>query len=190
MLRAGRGPEVVGVVDDAPSVDNLARLAARDTRYLGTVNDWIAADSDKSFVLAIGSPDIRHRLAEQLESAGMRAFTAIHPSATIGRNSRIAEGTVVSARAVISTNVQLGRHVHINPGAIIGHDVIAHDFVSVNPGATISGAVELHSFSLVGAAATVLQGIEVGEHVVLGAGTVLTTNCPDHVVVKGVPGRW
>lgn len=190
MQRAGAALEIHGVVDDAPAQIYLERLSARGVKYLGTLDDWLGLSEDCKFVLAIGSPQVRRMLVEKLESAGLRAFTAIHPSATIGSQPVMGEGGVICAQAAISTNVRLGRHVHVNPNATIGHDSELADFVSVNPGAVVSGEVRIAEGVLVGAGAIVLQQLTIGERAVIGAAALATKDVPNDVVVKGVPGRW
>lgn len=191
MVAAGADLTVLGVVDDAITEVNRARLAARGVPFLGTRADWLATDPGPvGYVLGIGSPGVRRRLVAELEAAGLRALTAIHPSATFGAQVVLGEGVVVCAGAAVSNNVRLGRHVHVNPNATIGHDADLRDFVSINPAAVISGEVVVGPATLVGAAATVLQGLTVGERTVIGAGAVVTKSVPSDVVVVGVPGRW
>lgn len=191
MVSAGVPIEVAGVLDDSPSETNLARLADRDVSYLGTIDDWLAGgDLNVRFVLGIGNPGIRRLLVERLVAAGMRPFTAVHPSATFGARTQVGEGAVVCAGVVISNNVRLGRHVHVNPNATIGHDAVLHEFVSINPAAVVSGEVRIGAGTLVGSAATILQNLTVGERTLIGAGAVVTRSVPSDVVVKGVPGRW
>lgn len=191
MIAAGADVEILGVVDDALSDANRARLAARGVAYLGTRDAFLATNPGKvSYVLGIGSPGVRRQLVAELDAGGLRPFTAVHPSATFGATTTLAEGVVVCAGAAISNNVRLGRHVHVNPNATIGHDADLRAFVSINPAAVISGEVVVGEETLVGAAATVLQGLTVGERTVIGAGSVVTKNVPDDVVVIGVPGVW
>lgn len=191
-MREGGAPiEVAGVVDDAPSDLNLTRLEERGVRYLGTREDWLSESGPGGlFVLGIGDPEVRRRIAAELEQAGCVPFRAIHPSAVIGTNSVVDQSAVVCARAVISTNVRLGRYVHVNPNATIGHDAILDDFVSINPGAVISGEVHIHSGVLVGAGAVVLQQLTVDEDTIVGAAALVTKSVPEGRTVKGVPGRW
>lgn len=188
--------EVVGVVDDAPSPENLARLERRGVPWLGGLGEWLAALGEEaeaswpSYVVGIGSPVVRSRVVAALSERGLRAASVVHPRAIIGTNVRLGEGAVICAGAILSTEVVLGRHCHINPGAVIGHDTELGDFVSVNPNATVSGDCVIREQTLIGAGAVVLQGLAVGARVTVGAASCVTRKVPDGVVVKGVPGRW
>jgi len=182
--------EVLGVLDDGPSEDNLARLAGRDVPYLGGIDDFLAGHEPIAYLLAIGAPKVRERLVARFDDAGWRAASVVHPSASVGTMTVWADGVVVCGGAQVSTNVRLGRHVHVNPNATIGHDSILESFVSVNPAATISGDVHVRPRTLIGAGAIVLQGLSIGADTTVGAGAVVTRTVPDGVVVKGVPGVW
>lgn len=191
MQTAGAEFEIEGVVDDAPSDINLERLEQRGIRYLGKREDWVGmADSAEFFVLGIGAPTIRRKVASELEALGKVPFQTIHPTAIIGSNPEIAQSAVVCARAVISTNVSLGDYVHVNPSATLGHDARIEPFSSINPAAIISGEVLVEEEVLIGAGATVLQQLTVGKKTVVGAGAVVTKDVPAEQVVVGVPGRW
>lgn len=182
--------EVLGVLDDAPSKENLARLAHRNISYLGGVDAFLAHHDPILYLLAIGSMNVRERLVNRFDAAGWHAASVVHPSATLGTMTSWAEGLVVCGGAQVSTNVRLERHVHVNPNATIGHDTILESFVSINPAATISGDVHVGARTLIGAGAIVLQGLSIGADTTVGAGAVVTRSVPDGVVVKGVPGVW
>jgi sugar O-acyltransferase (sialic acid O-acetyltransferase NeuD family) len=182
--------KVLGVLDDGPSEDNLARLVLRSVPYLGGIDAFVGGHEPIAYLLAIGAPVVRERLVAQFDAAGWRAASVVHPSATVGSMTAWAEGLVVCGGARVSTNVRLGRHVHINPNATIGHDSVLDSFVSINPAAIISGDVHVRSRTLIGAGAIVLQGLSIGADTTVGAGAVVTKAVPDGVVVKGVPGVW
>jgi hypothetical protein len=191
MISNGQPLEIVGVVDDSPSDENLRRLLQRGVQYLGTIDEGLAnIGSDCAYVLGIGNPLIKQVLIDRIEAHGILPFTVVHPTANIGVNTSLSAGVVICAGAVISTNVHLGEHAHVNPNAIIGHDAVLDRFVSVNPGAVISGEVRIGQEVLVGASATILQNLSVGERTIVGAATLLTKDAPSDVVVKGIPGTW
>ena len=181
---------LLGVVDDDPSAANLERLSRRRVRHLGGIPQALAELGAVHFVVAVGSPSVRQRIAVRCEAAGWRAGTLVHPSATFGALTDVGPGSVVCAGVAVSTSVTLGRHVHLNPNATIGHDTSCADFVSVNPGAIVSGDCRISTRCLVGAGAVVLQGLSIGPDTTVGAAACLTKNAPSGVVVTGVPGRW
>jgi sugar O-acyltransferase (sialic acid O-acetyltransferase NeuD family) len=187
----GGGPQwrVLGVLDDAPSPVNLARLADREVPFLGRVGDWLARGIDAHYLLGVGSPAARAMLAGRFASAGRGPATVIHPSATLGTLVRLGPGTVVCAGVRVSTNVHIGSHVHLNPGAVVGHDSTLADYVSVNPGAVVSGECRIGARALVGAGAVVLQRLAVGEQATVGAAACVTRSVEPGTVVVGVPAR-
>lgn len=177
---------LLGVVDDAPSSLNLDRLRARDVAYLGSLSAipraaWVA--------IAVGSPQTRQRLADQLADRCAGFATLVHPAAVIGTRTRISGGVIVCGNASVGTNAFLGRHVQLNPHAVVGHDSQLDDFVSVNPNATISGECKIGATTLVGAGAVVLQGLEVAAGSVIGAAACVTKTVARTATVVGVPAR-
>ncbi|MCU1586447.1 MAG: sugar acetyltransferase [Microbacteriaceae bacterium] len=181
--------DLLGVLDDSPSDLNLQRLRDRNVDYLGSLAEWLPLGRQAEYVVAIGSPSIRRRISEHLDSAGFHAASLIHPHAIIGSRVTLAKGSIVCGGVHISTNCSIGAHVHLNPNCTVGHDAVIGDYVSVNPGAVISGEVNVFPDALVGAGAVVLQGLEVGEGAVIGASACVVKNVATAAIVKGVPAR-
>jgi sugar O-acyltransferase (sialic acid O-acetyltransferase NeuD family) len=180
---------LLGVVDSAPRDVNLARLAGRGIRYLGTEVEWLASGEDADYLIGVGHPSVRVGVEARFAREGKVAATVVHPTATLGSNVTLGRGVVICAGVQVSTNVTLGRHVHLNPNATIGHDSVIGDYVSVNPGAIVSGDVAVGRESLLGAGSVVLQGLIVGRGATVGAAACVTRNVADGVIVKGVPAR-
>ncbi|HVV76623.1 MAG TPA: NeuD/PglB/VioB family sugar acetyltransferase [Mycobacteriales bacterium] len=183
--------ELVGVLDDAPSETNLARLSFRGVQFLGAIGEWLAQGPREgfSFAVAVGNPSTRRQLVGAFERANCAPATLVHPASTVGAMSELGPGAVVCAGAQISTNVRTGRHVHLNPNATIGHDAALGDFVSVNPAATVSGECVVEEGVLLGAGCVVLQGLTVGRGAVVGAAACVVRSVDPGQVVKGVPAR-
>ncbi len=78
LAQADAAFDVLGVLDDGPSGENLARLAGRDTPYLGGIDDFLASHEPCDYLLAIGSPKIREVLVARFDDAGWRAASVVH----------------------------------------------------------------------------------------------------------------
>lgn len=188
--------DLVGVVDDRPSEVNLRRLADRAVAYLGTMDEFLGTDRHSpdrarniGFVVGVGSPSTRRRIAHRLEEAGLFALTVIHPSVTVGANTTIGDGSVLCAGVRLTTNIAVGQHVHINLNATVGHDTTIEDYVSVNPLASISGDCVVGEESLIGVAGVVLQGLTVGRGAVVGGAACAVKDVAPFTTVVGVPAR-
>jgi sugar O-acyltransferase (sialic acid O-acetyltransferase NeuD family) len=182
--------QLLGVVDDGVTDLNRDRLAARGVPFLGTTVDFLStSDGSVSYVVGIGSPAVRRRVAARFDEAGLAAATLVHPSATCGAVSVLGPGTVVCAGVTISTNVRLGRHVHVNPNATIGHDTVVEDYVSLNPLAGISGDCVIESDVLIGVGGIVLNGLRVGQGATLGGAACAVRDVAPGTTVVGVPAR-
>lgn len=181
--------DLIGVVDSAPSQENLARLDRRGVNYLGSEQNWLESCRQTHYLVGVGSPKARKLIAERLDAGGNQAAVAVHPTATIGSLVQIGRGSVVCAGVQISTNVSVGLHVHLNPNVTVGHDTSLGDFVSLNPASTVSGDVRCEREVLVGAGATVLQGLTIGSRSVIGAAACVTRDVAPSRIVKGVPAR-
>lgn len=176
-----------GFVDDG--TPDEARLARLDARHLGGIDD-LSEHSDAMFYVGVGSPATRAKLAQAATGQGLRAGPPLlHPTAVVGSDVVLGDGTVVCPGVLMTTNLRIGEHVLLNIGCTVGHDTVIEDFATVNPGATISGDVRLGEGVLIGTNAAVNQGLQVGAGAVVGSGAAAVKNVEPGVTAVGVPAR-
>lgn len=174
------------IADDPPSEPVLSRI---DAEWLGSVEDAIETMMPMKYVIGIGSPDVRRKIAARLDAAGWQAVALVHPSAQIGEDVEISMGSVICGQVSLTTNIRIGKHVHINPNSTVGHDCVIGDFVSINPLVSVSGDVELESGVTMGTHSSILQGLRVGKDSIVGAGALVVKNVAPNTTVVGIPAK-
>ncbi|MCT1619082.1 MULTISPECIES: acetyltransferase [Janibacter] len=178
---------LVGVVDDSPSEENLARLERRGIPYLGAVEALVAEVARPKFVIAIGNPRVRRAIATALEGEGFVAATIVHPASTQGSEVTVGAGSVICAGVRLTTNISVGRHCHLNLNATVGHDSVLMDFVSINPLASISGDCVVEDDVLIGVCASIINRVTVRAGATVGGGACAVRDVPPDVTVVGIP---
>lgn len=157
-------------------------------------DQWFRETDDAaqhSFMVAIGSDKgkDRVRIHQQLESHGLKALTAVHPTAYVADSVQLGEGTQVLPRAIICVDAQIGEQCIINTGASIDHECRLGQGVHLCPGVRLAGCVEIESFATLYTGAIVIPRIRIGEGAVVGAGAVVIRDVPPYTVVVGNPAR-
>ena len=146
--------------------------------------------NDNRFVLGIGTPHEREKLALLLQEWGGALTSAISPTSNIGRfDVSLEAGLNIMSNVVISNRVKVGEGTLLNTACSIHHDVTVGKYCEVCPGARLLGHCKLGDFSFIGSGAIVLPGISIGNNCVVGAGAVVTKSVPDRRKVCGVPAR-
>lgn len=178
--------DFLGFIDDGRPDPEL--LSRRGATHLGGT-EALPTIGSAAFVVGVGNPTTRRRLVDAAERSGLAAATLVHPSATIGVDVEIGEGSIICSHASLTTNIRIGRHVHIDQNVAIGHDVTLHDFCRMNPGATVAGTVTIEEDATMGASSTVIQGLTIRRGATVGAGAAVVRDLPPNVVAVGVPAR-
>ena len=124
-----------------------------------------------------------------MKDYGFQLIKAIHPSAIIGSDVTVGEGSLVAAGAVINASTKIGKCGIINTCASVDHDCVISDGVHIGPGCRVAGDVTVGKYAWLGIGATVIDKRSIGQGSVVGAGAVVIGDVPDAVVVTGVPAR-
>jgi len=140
---------------------------------LGKLEDIFSFADKTVFVIGIGNNFVRKSISEKYNVAW---HTVIHPSANIGIDVKIGDGTVVMANAVINVSAKIGKHCIINTAAIIEHDNIIFNYVHISPNAVLGGTVNIGECSHIGIGASVRNNISITDNCVIGASAAVVKN--------------
>ncbi len=152
--------------------------------------DAVACDPAVRFVVALGDPVARARVAAQLERLiGPRFATIVHSRTWIGRNVTIGDGSMVFGLTSVTADATLGRHVLVNPGTTIAHDCQLGDFATLGPSCALAGGVIVEAGAELGIGVRVAPGVRIGPRAMVGAGAVCIYPVPADTTVVGVPAR-
>lgn len=165
--------EIVGFLDDNAKIQGKTIFDGKIV--LGDTSEKsVKKYSDCYFIIGIGSNRIRRIISEKYPN--IKWYTAIHPSAIIGSNVEIGEGSVVMAGTIINTGTVIGKHCIINTSSSIDHDNVLEDYVHVSPGSHLAGAVKIMKGTWICAGVTVINNITIGNNNVIGAGATVIRN--------------
>ncbi|MEL6193354.1 MAG: acetyltransferase [Bacteroidota bacterium] len=141
------------------------------------------------FVIAIGNPSLRKKLADKYLSEGFLPATLIHPSVQLSESVSVGEGSLICAGVVMTVNIHLGGFCILNLNSTVGHGSRLGSFVTLAPGCHISGEVKIGSECELGTGAVVLPECALADSIILGAGAVATQNLAEAGTYVGVPAR-
>lgn len=179
------GDVVVGFLDDNVEIDTVI-IKENNLKVLGKVDSCynLQEKNDVEFVIAIGDNRIRQIISEKYD---LKYYTAVHPTAVIGSEVSIAEGTVIMPNVCINCSSRIGKHCIINTGAIVEHDNEIDDFVHISPNATLAGTVKVGKATHIGVGAIIKNNISICERIIVGAGAVVVKNIEEPGIYVGIP---
>jgi sugar O-acyltransferase (sialic acid O-acetyltransferase NeuD family) len=142
------------------------------------------------FVLGLGNPHSREKLAMKLIQQGGRLMTIISSTACIGHYEvQLGNGTSVMQNVLIGNCVSVGEGTLINAYSSVHHDVVIGIYCEISPHAVLLGGCSLGDHCFVGCNANILPDIKVGRNVIIGAGAVVDADLPDNCVAAGMPAK-
>lgn len=137
-------------------------------------------------VIAVGNNKIRKSISGKYD---LNYSVYIHPSAEIGHDVVIGEGTVIMAKTVINSGCKIGRHCIVNTGAIIDHDCTIEDYVHICPGVNLAGSVIVEELCWIGIGSVLINNIRIGKNITLGGGAVVNRDLRESGIYVGCPAR-
>lgn len=159
-----------------------------ELKCLGTVKDYIPMENDR-FVIAVGDPETKKMLVEQLSARGGKFATLIHPSAVVARTAILEEGVVICPQAVISSDCRISRFVAVNVLSSVGHDAFVGEYSTLSAHVDLTGFVHVGDLVFFGTSAKVLPKVKIGRKSRIGAGSTILRNVADESVMYVMPAK-
>lgn len=148
----------------------------------------------RAVTLAISDGNIRSKLANKCEAAGVQFIAVQAQNCMVFDDSSVAEGLILCGFATITSNSTIGRHFHGNIYSYVAHDCVIGDFVTFAPRVMCNGNVRIGDNAYIGTGAIIRQGrpgkpLTIGEGAIIGMGAVVTRDVPPGITVIGNPAK-
>lgn len=105
---------------------------------IGRLDDYKKALGRYTYAfVAIGNPQLRLRLLNELTESGFKLPVLVHPQAVVMPSTQVAGGTIVEAQAVVNSNSVVGVGCLICAGAVVNHNSVLGDVCQIDCGAVV-----------------------------------------------------
>lgn len=180
------GMTVAGFLDDRANIlDGYVGYPA----ILASPEAYDIRPGDR-FICSVGETEARARYVALIESRGGRFVSLVHPSAHVGFNVRIGEGSVIRPLAAVGNDVVIGRHVILGMQSQVAHDCHVGDCVTISPGCHIAGWCTIRDRAFLGIHSAVVPHVDLGADgkVFVAAGAIVTQSFGQGTLM-GVPAH-
>ena len=167
---------------------NSIKSKPSDYEIVGNEKEMVFSDNDY-VIVAISNSSTRKLIVQSLKNK-VKFFTYVAPNATIGKFTKIGEGSIIFSNCFISTNTTIGDFVIINAGTNIGHDCIIESYCSIMANVDIGGSVSFGECVYAGTKSTIIPKKRIESGIVIGAGTLVITNLTKVGTYFGNPAKF
>jgi sugar O-acyltransferase (sialic acid O-acetyltransferase NeuD family) len=182
-IRAGAPWELKGFLDSRP--DALSEFSY-EVPILASPESYQPTQDD-IFLCAVGTPRVKRDYCSLMEQKGAEFATLIHPTAVIGHDVQIGEGSILGPFTQLSCDIRLGRHVAFGTHSNTAHDTRIGDYSQVSGSCEINGHAVLEEGVFLGSHATILPEARVGAWAYVGAASVVLRRVAAGMKVFGNP---
>jgi sugar O-acyltransferase (sialic acid O-acetyltransferase NeuD family) len=143
---------------------------------------------DLHYIIGFGGSNRKACIETLNKHPQFKAFSIIHPSASIAKSAKIGNGCLVMPNVTISTNAVLGDHCVVNYNASVGHDSVLAGNNFVQPGARVSGNCRIGEDTLIGSNSFVYQNVKIGKGTLVDAMTYIHDDVGERMLVSSRHG--
>jgi sugar O-acyltransferase (sialic acid O-acetyltransferase NeuD family) len=176
---------VVGFIDDRS--DALEGFDV-SVSVLGGLED-MGRVNVRAFIIAIGAPALRRRVADEVDDLGGTLVSLIHPTAYVAPTAQIGSGVLLCPFTLVAANSTVESNVLANVYSSIGHDAFIGQHCVLSPYSAVTGAVNLGDESLLGTHCTIAPGVTVGRRSKVSAGSTVTRAAEAGSLLVGNPAK-
>lgn len=176
---------VAGFLDDG---DPTTLMLPDGQPLLGRASDY-SPSAGQQFLLAVGNPETRAKIAERFWAHGAVFETIVHPRAYIAESATIGQGSIVAPFASVGASAVLGELSQVHFYASVAHDVRVGRFSALSPYAAVNGGGRLGECVFMGTRATVNPLKRVANHSKVAAGAVVYQDVPEWSLAAGNPAK-
>lgn len=179
------GFTVRGFLDDRDPVD---LRVPEGYHVIGSIRDYVPS-SDETFVLAVGEPVQRAKIAMQFQSRGAQFETVVHPRAYVASTATIGAGSVIAPFASVGAMANVGALAQVHFYASVAHDAVVGSYSALSPYSVVNGGGRLGEGVFLGTRATVNPLKSVGDYSKVAAGAVVYQDVPSGALAAGNPAK-
>lgn len=180
-----QGYQLVGFLSD-----NIADLDSYSVTHK-IVDNILSTQvtAEDAVLIAVADCQFKQVLYQFYNKIGCKLVTYIHPSAFIGNNVTIGEGSIICPYAILTTDIEIGKAVTINAHSSVGHDAAIGDYSTLSGHCDITGFVKIGESVFFGSHALVIPKIQVESESIIGAGSVVISKVKAGSTVFGNPAK-
>ncbi len=179
----------VGFIDDTPIKQGTVQAGV-------PVFSRAALDAhpDAQVLAVPGSPNSYLERSTVIASLGLkpddpRWAQVVHPRASIGLRVTLGRNTLVMAGVVVTSNAVIGSHVCLLPNTVVHHDVRVGDYTLIGSGVVVAGHTTIGENCYIGSGSSVMNGLTLGDKTLVGLGSTVIRSCAAGTILVGNPAR-
>ena len=145
--------------------------------------------SEYEVMVAIGDSRSRFDLIHYTLPRFTKYFSFTHPTAIIGDDVEIGEGSFIGAHSILTSNIKIGNHAILNRANHIGHDTIIGSHLSMMPGAIISGNCRIYDCVYIGTNSSIKEKLSIHSLTTIGLNSGVIKSIETPGTYAGSPAK-